>query len=101
MEYKTKTNPIMDAVPQFRQTVAGFPRRRPEFNPRSSDVGVVVDKVALGQSSSEYFGYYQPILIPPNAPVSSIIRDSYNRPISGRSNQMDLVSPHHHGIKKE
>jgi hypothetical protein len=37
--------------------VAGLPRRRPAFEPRSGHVGFVVDKVALGQVSSEYFSF--------------------------------------------
>jgi hypothetical protein len=37
-------------VPQLRQVVAGF-------QVRSGDVGFVVDKVALGQVFSEYFGF--------------------------------------------
>jgi hypothetical protein len=37
--------------------VAGFPTWRFSFDPRSSDVGFVVDKVALGQVFSEYFGF--------------------------------------------
>jgi hypothetical protein len=41
------------AVPWLRWLVAGFsPRRR-----RSGHVGFVVDKVALGQVFSEYFGF--------------------------------------------
>jgi hypothetical protein len=36
---------------------AGFPPRQPGINPRSSHVGFVVDKVALGQVFSEYFGF--------------------------------------------
>jgi hypothetical protein len=39
---------------------AGFPLRRPGFDPRSSHVGFVVEKVALGQVSSEYFGFPYP-----------------------------------------
>jgi hypothetical protein len=31
--------------------------RRPEFEPRSGNVGFVVDKVALGQVFVEYFGF--------------------------------------------
>jgi hypothetical protein len=38
------------------QLVAGFPPRRPGFDPGSGHVGFVVDKVALGQVFSEYFG---------------------------------------------
>jgi hypothetical protein len=37
--------------------VAGFPPRRTGFEPRSGHVGFVVDKVALGQVFSEYFGF--------------------------------------------
>jgi hypothetical protein len=37
------------AVPWLRQLVAGFPLRRPGFEPSSSHVGFVVDQVALGQ----------------------------------------------------
>jgi hypothetical protein len=34
-----------------------FPPRRPGFDPRSCHVEFVVDKVALGQVFSEYFGF--------------------------------------------
>jgi hypothetical protein len=37
--------------------VAGYPPRRPGFDSRSSHVRFVVDKMALGQVSSEYFGF--------------------------------------------
>jgi hypothetical protein len=37
--------------------VAGFPPRRPGFEPGYGQVGFVVDKVALGQVFSEYFGF--------------------------------------------
>jgi hypothetical protein len=37
--------------------VPGFSPRRPGFEPRSGHVGFVVDRVALGQVSSEYFGF--------------------------------------------
>jgi hypothetical protein len=45
------------AAPQLKRLVAGFPPRRPGFKPGSSHVGFVVDKVALGQVFSEYFGF--------------------------------------------
>jgi hypothetical protein len=45
------------AVPQLKRLVAGFPPRRPRFEPGSSHVGFLVDKVALGQVFSEYFGF--------------------------------------------
>jgi hypothetical protein len=41
----------------LKRFVAGFPPRRPGFKPGSSPVGFVVDKVALGQIFSEYFGF--------------------------------------------
>jgi hypothetical protein len=37
--------------------VAGFPPRRPGLDPRSGHEGCVVDKVALGQVSSQFFGF--------------------------------------------
>jgi hypothetical protein len=37
--------------------VADFPTRRLGFEPKSGHVGFVVDKVALEQVSSEYFGF--------------------------------------------
>jgi hypothetical protein len=54
--------PLHDsAVPQLRRLVASFqlwrPRFEPRFEPRSGHVGSVVDKVALGQVFSEYFGF--------------------------------------------
>jgi hypothetical protein len=47
--------------------------RRPGFEPGSGQVGFVVDKVALGQNFSEYFGFpyqflYHQILHPHNHP---------------------------------
>jgi hypothetical protein len=38
-------------MPQLRQLVAGF-------DPMSGHVAFVVDKVALGQVFSEYFGFH-------------------------------------------
>jgi hypothetical protein len=40
------------AAPQLTRLVAGFPQRRPG----SGQVGFVMDKVALEQVFSEYFG---------------------------------------------
>jgi hypothetical protein len=45
------------AAPELKRLVAGFPPRRPGLKPGSGQVGFVVDKVALGQVSSEYFGF--------------------------------------------
>jgi hypothetical protein len=44
------------AEPLVKRLVAGFQTRRPGFEPGSSYVGFVVDKVALGQAFSDYFG---------------------------------------------
>jgi hypothetical protein len=44
----------LEAVPYLRKLVAGFPLRRPEFEPRS---GHVAGRVALGQFFSEYFSF--------------------------------------------
>jgi hypothetical protein len=45
------------AVPQLKRLVADFPLRRPKIEPGSGHVGFVVDKAALGQVFSEYFGF--------------------------------------------
>jgi hypothetical protein len=45
------------AVPLLRRLVAGLSPRRPGFTPVSVHVGFVVDKVALGQVSSDFFGF--------------------------------------------
>jgi hypothetical protein len=41
----------------LRWLVAGFPSQKPGFEPRSGHVGFVMDKVALRQVFSEYFGF--------------------------------------------
>jgi hypothetical protein len=41
----------------MERLVSGFPPRRPEFEPQFGHVGFVVDKVALRQVFSEYFGF--------------------------------------------
>jgi hypothetical protein len=45
------------AAPLLKRLVVGFPPRRPGFEPVSGQVGFVVDKVALDQVFSEYFGF--------------------------------------------
>jgi hypothetical protein len=59
-----------------------------DFEPSSSHVSSVVDRAALGQVSSEYFGFPCHSFIPPTAPQSSpsTIQGWYNRSINGRSN---------------
>jgi hypothetical protein len=50
-KHKEPTNTLPERL------VAGFPPRRPGFEPGSGQVWFVVDKVALGQVFSEYFGF--------------------------------------------
>jgi hypothetical protein len=50
--------PGLKAAPELRRLVAGFPPWRPRFESRSAHVGFVVEKVALGQVLSEYFGFH-------------------------------------------
>jgi hypothetical protein len=45
------------AMPQIRQLVVGFPPLRPGFEHGSGHVGFVVDRVALRQVFSDYFGF--------------------------------------------
>jgi hypothetical protein len=42
---------------ELRKVVFNFSPRRPGIEPRSGHVGFVVDKVALGQIFSGYFGF--------------------------------------------
>jgi hypothetical protein len=62
-------------------------------------VGFVVDKVALGQVFSEYFGFTLPIFIPQISPQSAspIIRGWYNRPVVAA---VPKVPPHEFKNKK-
>jgi hypothetical protein len=57
---KTKPNGLV------RQLVTGLPSQRPGFDPRSCNMWLLVDKVALGQVFSEYFGFpchsFHPVL---------------------------------------
>jgi hypothetical protein len=50
--------------PFYTLGLAGFPPRRPGFEPGSCQVGFVVDKVALRQVFSEYFGFPSQSLFP-------------------------------------
>jgi hypothetical protein len=55
---KQLTTRCLNAVPWLRLLVAGLSPWRPGFDPRSVDVGFVVDKVAMGQGfSPEYLGF--------------------------------------------
>jgi hypothetical protein len=74
---------IRCAVKFLLEPLPTFPTRRPGFEPRSSHVGSVVDKVA---DFLRVLRFPLPILIPPTAPhsLSSIIRGWYSRSISDR-----------------
>jgi hypothetical protein len=54
---KNQTKINLKAAPYLKRLVAGFPPRRPGFDPRSGRVGFVVDKAALEQVFSEYCGF--------------------------------------------
>jgi hypothetical protein len=85
------------AVPRHTRLVAGYPRRWPGFEPDSSHVGSVVERAALGQVFSEYFGFpchsFSPLIAAQSSP--SIMQGWYNRPIHFRSNSR-LAFPHQH-----
>jgi hypothetical protein len=55
---------------------AGFPRRRPEFDPGLGHVGYVMNKVAPEQVFSVYFQFSLPRIISPTVPRSLIIPPS-------------------------
>jgi hypothetical protein len=91
------------AVPQLRWLVAGFPMRRPRFDPRSFYVGFLVDEMALGQVFFEYLDF----------PCQFLFHQLlYNRLSSGAGTigqkakywltyQVDSVSPHPKKLKKK
>jgi hypothetical protein len=100
---ESKGEEEIESVSQLRWLVAGFPPRRFGFEPRSGHVGFVVDRVALGQVFSKYFGFPCQFSFPTTDPhsSSSIIQDWYNRTISGRRTKMDSVSPHPKKLQKQ
>jgi hypothetical protein len=61
--------------------------RRPGFAPMSVHVGFVVDKVALGQFFSEFFGFPLSVSFHRGLSYSYIIWRMNNRPIGGRSSE--------------
>jgi hypothetical protein len=79
----------------MRRLVAGFPPRRPGFEPWSGHMGFVVDKVALAQLLFRVVLFPMPALIPPVAPYSSsIIRVWYNGPVAAAvPNGLSLTPP--------
>jgi hypothetical protein len=73
---------LLKAMPQLKRLVAGFPPRWPGFA-SGQHVGFVVDKAALGQVFSKYFG--SPANHSTNFSIIIITQGWHNRPISGRS----------------
>jgi hypothetical protein len=83
---------LIRAAPYLKRLVAGFPPRRPGFKPGSTHVGFVVDKLAVGQVSSEYFGFPCQSSFH-NHHHLSIIWGWYNRLVVAAVPR-DSVSPH-------
>jgi hypothetical protein len=87
-------NPLGRAMPWLKRLVAGFPPRKPGFDPRSGHVGFVVDKVALGQIFSEYFGF------PCQSSFHRLLHNHHRSSGAGTigqqwlTYQVDSVSPH-------
>jgi hypothetical protein len=77
---------------------AGFPPPRPGFA-YWQHVGFVVDKAALGQVFSEYFGFTANHST--DFSIIIITRGLHNRPLSGRSVEWTLVPPPTMQIKKK
>jgi hypothetical protein len=75
------------AAPWIKRLVAGFPPRRPGFDPGSGQVGFVVDKAALGQVFSEYFGF------PCQSSFHRIILHPHNHPGQVEWTQFGLNPP--------
>jgi hypothetical protein len=89
------------AMSQLKRLVAGFPPRRPGFYPRSSHVGFVVEKVALEQVFSEYFGF------PCQSSFHRLLHNHHHLSSGAGtigqqwpSYQVDSVSPHPEKLKK-
>jgi hypothetical protein len=55
--------------------------------------GFVLDIVTLGKVFHEYFRFLLPILISPNVPYPSIVRQRHNRPISDRRTKWTQLHP--------
>jgi hypothetical protein len=84
---------VAEAVPQLKRLDADFPSRRLLYASRQH-VGFVMDKVALEQVFSEYFGCRANDST--NFSIIIIIWGWHNRPIGGRSaewTQLDSTSP--------
>jgi hypothetical protein len=56
-EFESRLGKDFLTVSYLRSLVAGFPQQRSRFEAGAGHVGFVVDKVALGQVFSEYFGF--------------------------------------------
>jgi hypothetical protein len=96
-KYCTSLYPGKGAVSYVRRLVAGFPPRRPEFEPGSIYVGYLVVRATLGQVTSEYFGFpchsFLPLIVLQTSPPN--IQGWYNISVNGRSNSGLGSSPSH------
>jgi hypothetical protein len=81
-EAKTSLNEI--AVPWLRRLLAGLSPRRPGFTPKSVHVRSMVDKVALGLSSSVFPCQHNSS----GTPYSYITWGMNNRLVAGRSSEI-------------
>jgi hypothetical protein len=83
------------AVPQLRRLVSVFPPKRPEFEPGARHLRSVADRAALGQVSTEYFGFPCHSIIPIIALKSSpsIIQGGYSRLINDLRNSRISSTP--------
>jgi hypothetical protein len=94
----SQTNPasLYSQIPLstcFQAAVSGFPPRRPGFKPGIGQVEFVVDKVALGQVFSEYFGF--PCQFHSTKfSIIIITRGRYKRPFSGRRAEWTQLGLH-------
>jgi hypothetical protein len=82
-------------------TLLTLPPRQPGIDPRSGHVGFVVDKVALGQDFSEYFGF------PCQSSFHLLLHNHHLSSGAGTigqqwpTYQVDSVSPHPEKLKKK
>jgi hypothetical protein len=87
-------------VPWLRRLVAGLPQWRPGFDRGSFHVGLVVDKVALGQGFPRVFRYSSVSFIPPvlhnkekRKKLMTFITGLHNKPHGRHTSVASAVRP--------
>jgi hypothetical protein len=75
-------------MPWLRQLVVGLSPRRPGFTPGSIHVGIVVDKVTLGQVVLQVLRLSPVNIIPRGCPYTCITSTMNNSPVGGRSSEI-------------